>query len=112
MDLWLISVMIWPFMLFMRTSKNSSFELCSIVNFILEFRFCSRLCNSLMSPHEHSQNMKQPFKYLFHDLVNSFKLLSYFFPFISYRFPSKYARVRVAYVDAILVPIAVPRVWM
>ena len=31
---------------------------------------------------------------------------------ILYRFFSKYAKVRVAYVGAILVPIAVPRVWM
>ena len=38
--------------------------------------------------------------------------LSYLLPIISYSFASKYARVRVAYVSAILVPIAVPRIWM
>ena len=33
--LWEISVMIWPFTLFIRMSKNGgSFELCSKVNFI------------------------------------------------------------------------------
>ena len=35
--------------------------------------------------------------------------LPYFLPIISYRFSPKYARVRVAYVGAILVPIVVPR---
>ena len=71
-SLWQISVMIWPFtFFFIRMSKNgNSFKLCSIVNFILGCRFCSRLCNSLMSPHGHFQNMKQSSKYLFHDLVN------------------------------------------
>ena len=44
--------MIRPFTFFMRMSKNgASFELCSIVNFILGCRFSSRLCNSMMSPH-------------------------------------------------------------
>ena len=73
-------------------SKNgSSFELCSIINVILGCRFCSRLCNSLMSPHGHFQNMKQSSKYLFHDLVNfPFMLLAYFLPIISYWFSSKY----------------------
>ena len=66
-----------------------------------------------MSAHGHFQNMKQSSEYLFHDLVNSsFMLLPYFLPIISYRFSSKYARVRVAYVGTILVPIAVPRVWI
>ena len=42
--------MIWPFTFFMRMSQNgTSFELCSIVNFILECRFWSRLCNSFIS---------------------------------------------------------------
>ena len=59
------------------------------------------------------QNMKQSSKYLFYVLVNSFMALPYFFlPIISYRFSSKKARVRVAYVGAILVPIAIPRVWI
>ena len=59
-------------MFFMRMSKNgSSFELCSIVNFIFVCRFCSRLCNSLMSPHVHFHNIKKSSKYLFHDLINS-----------------------------------------
>ena len=53
------------------TSKNgSSFVLRSIANFILECRFFSRLCNSLMSSHGHFQSSK----YLFHDLVNSLYL--------------------------------------
>ena len=57
--------------------------------------------------------MKQPSKYLFYDLVNSsFMSLPYFLAIISYRFSSKYARVRVAYFGTILVPIAVPRVWI
>ena len=51
--------MIWPFMFFIRMSKNGhSFKLCSIVNFILGCRFCSGLCYSFMSPHDHFQNMK------------------------------------------------------
>ena len=50
------SVMIWPFTLHIRMSKNgNSFELCSIVNFILGCRFYSRLCNLLMSPSGHFQ---------------------------------------------------------
>ena len=104
----------WPFTFFIRMSKNgNSFKLCSIVNFILGCRFCSRSGNSLMFPHGYIQNMKQSSKYLFRDLVNSpFMSLSYFLPIILYRFFSKYARVRVAYVGAILVPIAVRRVWI
>ena len=95
-------------------SKNgNSFELCSIVNFILGSRFCRSLSNLLMSPHGHGQNMMQLSKYLFYDLVNSsFIFLHYFLPIISYRFSSKYARVRVTYVGAIFVPIAVPSVWI
>ena len=55
--------------------------------------------------------MKKSYKYVFHDLVNSpFMSLLYFLPIISYRFSSKYASVRVAYMGTILVPIAVPRV--
>ena len=68
---------------FIRMSKNgSSLEPCSIVNCILGCRFCSRLCNSLMSPQGHFQNIKQSSKYLFHDFVNSpFMLLPYFFTY-------------------------------
>ena len=67
-------------------SKNgNSFELYSIVNFILGCRFFRRLSNSLMSPHGHFQNMKQSSKYLFHGSVNSsFMSLPYFLPIISY----------------------------
>ena len=103
-----------PFTFFTRMSKNgSSFRLCSIVNFILGCRFCSSSCNSLMSPHGYIQIMKQSGKYLYNDLVNfSFMSLPYFLPIFSYRFSSKYARVRVAYVGAIFVPIAVPSVWI
>ena len=99
---------------FIRISRNIiSFKLCSIVNLILGCRFCCRLCNSFMSPHGHFQNMKQSSKYLFRDLVNSsFMSLQYILPIISYRFSSQYTRVRVAYVGAILVPIAVPSVWI
>ena len=61
-----------------------------------------------MSPLGHFQNMKQSSKYFLQ--VNSLFMLLYFFPMISYRFSSKYAKIRVAYVRAILVPIAVPRV--
>ena len=106
--------MIWPFTFFIRMSKNSiSFELCFIVNFIFGCRFYSRLCNSLMSSRGHFQNMKQTSKYLFNDLVNSsFKSLPYFLPIISYRFSPKYARVRIAYVGAILFPMAVPWFWI
>ena len=106
--------MIWPLIFFIRMSKNgNSFKLCSIVNFILVCRFCSRSCNSLMFPHGYFQNMKQSSKYLFHDLVKSLFILSpYFLPIISYRFSSKYASVRVAYVVAILVPKAVASVWI
>ena len=87
-------------------SKNgSSFELCSIVNLILGWRFCVRLCNSLMSPHEHFQNMKRSCRYLFHDLVNSpFILWSYFLPIISYRFSSEYARVIYMYIYRLKAP--------
>ena len=72
------------FRFFIRMSTNgNSFELCSIVNFILGCTFCNRLSNSLMSPHGHFQNMKQSSKYLFHDLVNSsFILLLYSSPII------------------------------
>ena len=99
-------------MFFIRTFRNgSSFELCSKINFILGYRFCSRLCNSLMSPLGHFQNMKQSSKYLFHNLVNSsFMSLPYFLPIISCRFSSKYTRVRIAYVGTMLVPVAIPRV--
>ena len=95
-------------------SKNgSSFELCYIVNFILGCRICSRLCNSFKSPHGHFHDMKQSSRYLFHDLLNSsFSPLPYFWPIVLYRFSSKYARVRVTCVGAILVPIAVPSVWI
>ena len=66
-----------------------------------------------MSSHGNFQNMKQSSKYLFHDLVNSsFMSLLYFLPIISYRFTSKYARVKVTYVGAILVLTVVPRVWI
>ena len=69
---------------FIRMSKNdSSFELCSIVNFIFGCRFCCRLCNLLMPPYGHFQNMKQSSKYLFHYLVNS-SFMS--LPIISYSF--------------------------
>ena len=48
------------FVFFMGMFENgSSFELCSILNFIWGRRFWSRLCNSLMSPHGHFQNIKQ-----------------------------------------------------
>ena len=96
--------MVLSFTFFIRVSKNS-FKLCSIVNFILGCRFCSRSCNSLMFPHGCFQNMKQSSKYLFHDLVNSsFMSLPYFLLIISYRFSSKYARVWVAYVCGIFFP--------
>ena len=109
-----ISGMIWQFTFFIRMSKKgNSFDPCSIVNFILGCRSCSRLCNSSMSPHRHFQNMKQSSKYLVHDLVNSsFMSLPYFLPIISYRFSFRYAGARVAYVGAILVPEAVPSVWI
>ena len=102
------------FSFFIRMSKNgNSFELCSTVNSILGCRFCSQLCNSLMSSHGHFQNMKRSFEYIFHDLVNSsFMSLPYFLPIILYRFSSKYDRVKVAYVGAFLVLIAVPSVWI
>ena len=46
--------MIWSFTFFIKMSKNgSSLEVCSIVNFILGCRFCSRLCTSL-----HGSNIK------------------------------------------------------
>ena len=52
--LWVCGRYLWWFghlRFFLRTSKNgSSFELCSTVNFISGCRFCSSLCNSLMSP--------------------------------------------------------------
>ena len=58
--------------------------------------------------HEHFQNMKQSSKYLFHDLINSvFILLLYFLPMILHKFSSKYSKVMVAYIGAILVSIAV-----
>ena len=64
-----------------------------------------------MLPHGHFQNTKQSSWYIFHDIINSvFILLWYCLPMISYRYSCKYAKVRVAYVDAILVPIGVPRV--
>ena len=80
--------MIWPFTFFIRMTKNgNSFKLCSIVNSILGYRFCGRLCNSLMSPHGHFENMKQSSKYLFHGLVNtSFMSFPYFLPIILFRF--------------------------
>ena len=35
-----------------------------------------------------------------------------FLPMILYRFSYKYAKISVAYVGAVLVPIALPRAWM
>ena len=63
-------------------SKNgSSLKLCSLVNFILGFWFWSKLCKSLILPHEHFQSIKQSSRYLFHELINSvFILLQYFCP--------------------------------
>ena len=71
-------VKIWPFLFLIKMSKNgNSLKLCSMVNFILECRFWSKLCKSLMLPHDHFQNMKQ---YLFYDLINfAFILLFYFY---------------------------------
>ena len=99
---------------FYKDVKNgNSFVLCFIVNFILGCRFCSRPYNSLMSSHGYFQNTKQSSKYLFDDLViSSFMSLPNFLPLISNRFISKDARVRIAFVGAILVPITVPRVWI
>ena len=72
--------MILLFTFFMRMCKNgNSFRLCSIVNFIFGCRFCSRSCNSLMSPHGYFQNMKQSSKYIFHDLVVFFYVVAVFF---------------------------------
>ena len=65
-----------------------------------------------MLPSGHFQNMKLSSRYLFHDLINPVVILMYFLPIISYRFSSKYAKVKVVYVGASLVPIAVPRIWM
>ena len=39
----------------------NSLKSCSMVNFILECRFWSKLCKLLMLPHGHFQNMKQSF---------------------------------------------------
>ena len=45
--------------IFMEMSKNGSFlKLCSMVNFILECRFWSKLCKLLMSPHRRFQDVK------------------------------------------------------
>ena len=76
------------YVFFIRMSINGNFfKLCSVVDFILGCRFCSRSCNLLMYPHGYFQNMKQSSKYLFHDLVNSsFMSLPYFLPIISYSF--------------------------
>ena len=71
--------MIWPFTFSIRISKNTcSFERYSIVNFFRGVGFCGRLCNSFMSPYGHFQNIKQSSKYIFHDLINSFFMSSYF----------------------------------
>ena len=78
------------------------------MNFILGCRFWIKLCKLLMSPLGYFQNMKQSFKYLFHDLVNSVFILLHCFYWWFYRFSSKFVKVRVAYVAAILAPIAVP----
>ena len=90
----------------MRMSKNgSSLKLCSMVRFILGCRYWNKLYKLLMLPYGHFQNMKQSSRYLFHDLINSIFISLYFLPMISKRFSSKYVKVRMAYIDAILVPI-------
>ena len=51
-----------------------------MVNSILGCRFESKLCKSLMLPHEHFQNMIESSRYLFYDLIKSvFILLLHFF---------------------------------
>ena len=62
-----------------------------------------------MSPH--FQNMKHWLS-IFFPCSSKFCFYIVFFPMILYRFSSKYAKVRMAYVGAISVCIAVPRVWM
>ena len=84
-----------------------------MVNFILGCRFLSKLCKSLMLPNGNSQNIDQSSRYLFNDPINSvFILLLYFLLSISYRSSGKYVNFRVAYVGAILIPMAVSRVGM
>ena len=92
-------------------SKNGNcFELC-VCKFY--FRLYVLKYVVLMSPHGDFQKMKQSSKYLFPDLVNSpFMLLPNFLPIISYRFSSKDVWVSVEYVGAILILIAVSRVWI
>ena len=62
---------------FIRMSKNgNSFKLCSIVNFILGCRFCSRSCYSLIPP---SWVFPEYEAIIQHDLVkSSFMSLPYF----------------------------------
>ena len=104
--------MIWVFTFFIMMCKNGRyFELCSIVNFNLGCRFCSRLCNSLISPQAFP--VYETIVHLFYDLVNSsFVSLTYFLPIISYGFSPKYAKVRVVDVGYILLPKTLPRVWI
>ena len=108
-----MSELIWPFWFLMRMSKNgSSLKLCFMVNFILGYRFWCKLCKSLMLPHWCFRIMKQSSRCLSYDIINSVFILLYFLLMILHRFSFKYAKVRVAYVCGILVPIAVPRVWL
>ena len=67
-------------LIFMRMTKSGcSLKLCFVMNFILRYRFRSKLFKSLILPHVHFQNMKQSSRYLFHDLINYFLL--YFFTY-------------------------------
>ena len=93
----------------MRMIENGhSLELYCYGNFILSCRLWSKLCKSSLLLHGHFQNMKQSSRYLSHDLIKSISiLLPYIFMVISNWFSSKYAKVRVAYVGTILVPITV-----
>ena len=47
---------------------------------------------------EHFHNMKQSTTYIFHNEINCFDIVAVFSLVILYRFSTKYAKVKVAYV--------------
>ena len=69
-----MSVIFWLFWFSIRKSKNgNSLKLFSMLNFL---RFSIKLYKSLMLPDEYLHNMKQSSRFLFHDLINLFLILS------------------------------------
>ena len=75
----------------MMSKNTNSLKVCSTVNFSLGFGFWSKLCTSLMLPHEHFQDVKQSSRYIFYDINLVLILFLHTFFMISDGFSSSYA---------------------